>query len=97
MLVRPTTCKSGAQTLDGSRYLDMPVNNLSISKTKRFLMYLETKMLKDNLSLLIQITEVQTKDGRSYILTKLRMQPKEFPRPQDLESTFHSSLSQDCQ
>jgi hypothetical protein len=44
--VKPTTCKSGAPTLDGSRYSSMRRVNSSIGLMERSLMLQETRMLK---------------------------------------------------
>jgi len=94
---KPTKCKSGQPTQDGSKFSDMLVNNLLISRTERFLMSVEEKMLKDNQSLFTIATMEPIKNGKSYTQTRPRLQHLEFQKLQALESMFHSSLSQDYQ
>jgi hypothetical protein len=86
------TCKSGALTKDGSRFSHMLVSNSSTSKTRKFLMSVETKTLKDNQSKSMATTAEQTRDGRSFTLTQQRLKLREFPKLQDSELMFHSSL-----
>jgi hypothetical protein len=70
-LVEQATCKSGAQTQDGSKFSNSMENSLSIQLTTRSLMLQEVKTRK--VKLLLCTTEMETrtttptKDGRLYI------------------------------
>jgi len=45
----PTICKSGALTLDGSKYSNLKVNTLLIQPITKFLMLQDQRMKKDKL------------------------------------------------
>jgi len=70
MLERPMICKSGAQTLDGSKSSSMRIINSSTGKTARYLMSQEPRMLKDKLSKYMVTMVERTKDGMLSILIK---------------------------
>jgi hypothetical protein len=67
----PTTCKSGAPTQDGSKYSSMRRTNSSTFRTVRSLMLLEAKMKKVQQLEYMATMEVQTKNGKFFMLIKL--------------------------
>jgi hypothetical protein len=69
-LERQTASKSGAPIQAGGKFSDIKENNLLISKTKRYLMLVEIRILKVKQSLSTTATMEPTKDGRSSTLTK---------------------------
>jgi uncharacterized membrane protein YjjP (DUF1212 family) len=71
MLVRPTTCKSGAQTLDGSKYSSMKTTNSLIGRIAKYLMLEVPRMKKVKQSKSRVTMVVKAKDGELSILTKL--------------------------
>jgi len=72
MLEEPTTCKSGALTLDGSNSSSMRRNNSSIGPTRRLLMFIQEEMKKEDKLSFGVTTERQTRDGLLSILIKLK-------------------------
>jgi hypothetical protein len=75
----------------------MKDNSSQISKTKRYLMFLETEILKDKMFTSGRDMEVQTRDGElSMKLKKLRKELKEWV-DMDSESVDHSTSDQDSQ
>jgi len=75
------TCKSGAPTLDGSRFSSMKVSNSLIGKMDWPLMLLDLRMMKV-LQLVLQTVQIKRiKDGRLSILTKqLKQLPKDWTK-----------------
>jgi len=98
MQERPTRCKSGAPTQDGSRSSNIEMNTSSILEMVRHLMYMEEKMKKLGKSLPGRDTMVQTRDGRLSILIKLpRLLHQELMKTLDSTSTDHSTSNLDFQ
>jgi hypothetical protein len=64
------TCKSGAPTLDGGKYSSMKTTNSSTSRTTRYLMLEEQRMLKANKLESGVTIEVNTNNGQLSILIK---------------------------
>jgi hypothetical protein len=64
-------CKSTALTLTGGKYSLTLEKTSEIFKTRRFLMFLVEKILKDKLLLSGEDTTEPTKDGELSMLTKL--------------------------
>jgi hypothetical protein len=93
VLVEPTTCKSGAPTLDGSKSLSMMMANSLTGLTTRDLMLEEVKTLKE-IQLVSGVTmEVQLKNGKFFILTKqLRPRQRDLMQNSVSTSTDHSIL-----
>jgi hypothetical protein len=71
-LEEPTTCKSGAPTPAGSRYSSIKMVNSSIGQTTKYLMSQDPKMKKDKLLVLLETLENQIRNGKFFILTKLK-------------------------
>jgi hypothetical protein len=69
---RPTTCRFGAPTQDGSRSSSMTKNRRSsgICLIRRFLMFQEEKMLKDKLLLYGVNMVSQIRDGEYSMLIR---------------------------
>jgi hypothetical protein len=63
VLEEPTTCKSGALTLDGSKYSSTRITNSSTGKTVRYLMSQEPRMRKDKLFKYTVTTVERTNNG----------------------------------
>jgi hypothetical protein len=92
------TSKSGAPTLDGGNSSSMKVNSSQISRTIKFLMSLEEKMRNTDKLLFTRGMVARTRDGRSYILMKLKQtKKKELARLLDSISIDHSTSDQDFQ
>jgi len=71
-LENQVTCKYIAPTPDGGNYSDTQTRTSAICKTRSALMYQEPKMLTAKMLLSTEDTTMQTKDGRSDMLIKLR-------------------------
>jgi len=98
MLERPTICKSGAPTQDGSRSSFMRDNTSGTSRTRRSLMFQEPRMLKDKKLLFTASALELTRDGELSILTKPRKsQLRDLTKISDSTSEDHSTLFQDSQ
>jgi len=90
------TCKSGALTLDGSRFSNIK-KIISVTSKKKIdaLRLVETKISKDKQFLLVIDKMVPIKDGKFFILT--RRQPlklRDSMKNLDSISTDHSTLFQ---
>jgi hypothetical protein len=100
--VEPRTCKSGAPTLDGSKFSNSKVNSLSILLTIRSLMLHPPRIKKVKPLLSTVETETTskmlTKDGRlSTLINPKRIELKDSTRNSDSTSTDHSTSDQECQ
>jgi hypothetical protein len=94
----PTTCKSGALTQDGSNCSCTKMNNLSMSRTKRYLMSQVEKIKKDKLLSSGEITVRRIRNGRSSTLTKLeRLKLRDLMKNSASTLTDHSTSDQDSQ
>jgi hypothetical protein len=72
LLVRPTLCKSGAPTHNGSRSSSIKETNSSMSeRTKRFLMSIKVRMPKLNQLLSLRPTMERDRNGMLSISIKL--------------------------
>jgi hypothetical protein len=93
-----TKCKSGAPTLDGSRSSGTEETTSSISRTRRFLISIKEKTLKDKKLLSgTDITEL-TRDGQLSMLIRLeRSKPRVTTEDSDSTSADHSTSDQECQ
>jgi hypothetical protein len=67
------TSRFGQPTQDGGNSLPMKVNSFPMSKTTRFLMLMETKTRNTETFICIRDITVQTRDGRSSMLIKLKL------------------------
>jgi len=85
MLEKPTTCKSGVPTLNGSRSSTIRMNTSSISETRRHLMYTEERMKKEERSLPGKSTMERTRGGKLSILIR--------PRSKRLQANLKSLVS----
>jgi hypothetical protein len=102
VLVEPTTCKSGALTQDGSRSSNTKENSSPIQPTTRFLMSQEQRMKKVKLLSCMPKMEITirmlTKDGKLFILTKLKqLELKVSTKNSASTSTDLSTSDQDSQ
>jgi hypothetical protein len=80
----------------GGKSSSMKVRCSSTSKMVEFLMFLETKTLKDNKSLSTRDMEETTRDGKYSTLIRQRLcQAKASAKNTDSTSTDHSTSSQD--
>jgi hypothetical protein len=100
--VKPTTCKSGAPTQDGSRSSLMLVSTSATSNPQTdALMYTKVKMLKDKRSKSTTDIMEPTKDGRLDMLTLLRLKLRDnLIRSSDFtlretSTLFHHSIATD--
>ena len=64
------TCKCGTPTQDGGNSSDIVDRTLSMLKARKFLMFLEERILKVKIVKSGQDIMDQTRDGKSFILTK---------------------------
>jgi hypothetical protein len=98
VLERPTICRSGAPTQDGSKSLSMKKINSSTGLTARFLMLLDPKMKKVKLLELPEIQVRLIKNGKFSISTRQK-QLKLKDSMKNLVSilTDHSILDPDFQ
>jgi hypothetical protein len=64
------TCKSGAQTQDGSKFSSTRTTNSSTGKTVRYLMSQEPRMLKDKQSKFLVTTVEKANSGMLSTLMK---------------------------
>jgi len=97
VLVKPTTCKSGVPTQDGTKSSDIKESNLWISRTERSLTSNLEKILKGNQFRYGLPTTVPTRNGRSFTLIRPRLLPQVLRNSLVSESMFHSSLCPDYQ
>ena len=90
------TCKSGALTLDGSRFSNIKKIIFVTSKKKIDALRLaETKISKDKQFLLVIDKMVPIKDGKFFILTRRQpLKPRDSMKNLDSISTDHSTLFQ---
>jgi hypothetical protein len=95
-LAKPTTCKSGAPTLDGGKSSHIQMSTSSTFRTRNALMSMVEEMKKvDKLSFGTN-TMVQTRDGRLHTLMKPRRKLlKDLMKNSDSTSTDHSTLDQE--
>jgi len=90
--------KSKEPTHNGGRSSSIEVNNSSTSRTRRFLMYQEEKMLKLNQLLLTRATMERTRDGKLFMLIRLiNSRPRDSTKNLASTSTDHSISDQECQ
>jgi hypothetical protein len=98
VLVEPTTCKSGAPTLDGSKSSSTRIANSSTGRTVRSLMLQEVKMKKVKQLEFMVIIEARTNNGKlSTLIKQTRLLLRELTMTSVSISTDHSTLDQDCQ
>jgi hypothetical protein len=96
VLVKPTTCKSGAPTLDGSNCSNMKRINSLTGLTTRDLMLLDLKTKKVKLLELPITTTKPTKNGELSILTRQRrLKLKVLMKNSVSTLTDHSTLDPD--
>jgi hypothetical protein len=95
----PTTCKSGAPTQDGGKSSPMKDNTSSTSRTRKLLIFMETKMKKEERSKYGRDIMAPTRDGESSILTQrvLRKRPLDGTLNGVSISIDFSTLDQDSQ
>jgi hypothetical protein len=92
------TCKSQAPTLNGGRSSNTEDRTSSTSITRRLLMSMVEKILKDKRLLSGRDTTELTRDGLLSILTKQRKKlVRDMIENTDSTSTEHSSSDQDSQ
>jgi hypothetical protein len=76
----------------------MKEDSSRIFKTERSLMFMETEMKKEEMSLSGRDMEVPTRDGESSMLTKQeRPKPRDLTETSDSTSIDHSTSDQECQ
>jgi hypothetical protein len=94
-----TTCKCGALTMDGSNTSSMTDHSSAMfKKAANVLVFINQRMLKPlKLESRVEITRLSTKNGRSFMLIRLKLEPKDSTRTLDSTSIDHSTLSQDSQ
>jgi hypothetical protein len=94
----PTTCKSGALTLDGGRSSSIKENNSSTSKTTRFLTLKVVRMKKDTQLEFGPTMEETTKSGLLFTLIRLkRLRRRDSTRTLASIEIDHSTSDQDFQ
>jgi hypothetical protein len=69
-----------------------------MSRTEEYLTFKEAKIKKDKTSSSGRDTMASTRDGRSFISMRSKMnQPRDLMKTVDFSETDHSISSQDCQ
>jgi len=97
LLVKPITCKSGAQTLDGSKYSNSEMDKLLIHTMTRSSQLMEPRMRKDKELSSMATKRELTKSGRLSMLIKpSQIEPRDSTRNSASTSTDHSMLDQEC-
>jgi hypothetical protein len=95
VLVRPTTCRSGVPTQDGSKCSSLKATNSSTGRAVRSLKLKEAKMKRDKLLECGVIIVQRTKNGKLFIWIRLKvLKLRELTKTLVSMLTDHSTLFQ---